>query len=128
MVSSTVMMTPDEITRCLELEAQEARHQVSNKDGEKLLTAKQKKPKGQCSSMKCSNCLCSGHTVKKYWKEGGGSVNQAPEWWKSAKDKRDDKGKQKKKSQVHAAITEDSTDSGSQSCSLLHEDPKCSID
>ena len=55
-------------------------------------------------------------------------MNQASEWWKSAKDKRDDKGKQKKKSQAHAAITEDSTDSGSESCALLHEDPKCSVD
>ena len=101
MTSSTIMLTPAEITRCLELEAQEARHCNSTKEGEKLLTARQKKPKGQQSLTKCMNCQCSGHTIKKCWEEGGGSVSQALEWWKSARDRRDgQKGKQKRKGQV----------------------------
>ena len=47
MTSSTITLTPAKITQCLELEAQEARHHDSTKEGEKLLTARQKKPKGQ---------------------------------------------------------------------------------
>ena len=56
MTSSSMKLSPDEITRRLELEAQEARHRDSIKEGEKLLAAKQKRMKGQHSSTKCTNC------------------------------------------------------------------------
>ena len=42
--TSSSKLTPDEITRRLEFEAQEARHQDSIKESEKLLAEKQKKP------------------------------------------------------------------------------------
>ena len=75
------------------------------------------------------DCQHSGHAIEKCWEEGGGSVGQAPEWWKSARDRRDgQKGKQKRKGQAHAAIAEDSSDSGSESCALLSESPECSVD
>ena len=74
MTSLTITLTPAEITRHLELEAQEARHHDSTKEGEKLLTTRQKKPKGQRSSTKCTNCQCSGHAIEKCWKECRGSV------------------------------------------------------
>ena len=67
--------------------------------------------------------------MEKCWEEGRGSVGQALEWWKLARDRRDgQKGKQKRKGQAHAAIAEDSSDSGSKSCALLSESPECSVD
>ena len=47
MLALTTTLTPVEIIQCLELEAQEARHHDSAKEGEKLLTARQKKLMGQ---------------------------------------------------------------------------------
>ena len=129
MTSSTITLTPDEIIQCLELKAQEARHRDFTKEGEKLLATKQKKAKGQQSSMKCMHCHCSGHAIKKCWEEGGGGVGQAPEWWKLARDRKDgQKGKQMRKGQAHAAIAKNSSDSGSESCALLSDSPECSID
>ena len=116
MTSSSMKLTPDEITRHLEIEAQEARHHESIKEGDKLLAAKQKKSGRGGSSAKCTNCLHTGHTLDKCWEEGGGSARKVPDWWKNLKEK-----KKSKKEQAHAAITEATDDSGSESCALLHD-------
>ena len=75
------------------------------------------------------NCHHSGHAIEKCWEEGGGSVGQALEWWKLARDRKDgQKGKQMRKGQAHAAIAKNSSDSGSESCALLSDSPECSVD
>ena len=129
MTLTSLTITPDEITCRLEMEAQEARHCDSTKEGKKLLMVQQKKQQSHKPSMKCTHCQRSGDTVEKCWEEGGGSAGQAPDWWKSIKDKKDGwKGSKKKKDQAHAAITSDSSDSRSESCALLHEPLICFLD
>ena len=55
-------------------------------------------------------------------------MDRAPDWWKMAKEKQNSqKGKKKKKEQAHTTVTEDSSDSGSDSCAFLHDVPTCSI-
>ena len=88
MTSNSMTLKPDKITCHLEIKAQGACHCDSMKEGEKLIAAKQKKSGRSGSSMKCMNCQQSGHTIKKCWEDGGGSADKAPNWWKTAKEKK----------------------------------------
>ena len=55
-------------------------------------------------------------------------MDKAPYWWKMAKEKQNgQKGKKKKKEQAYAAVTEDTSNSGSNSCAFLYDFLTCSI-
>ena len=70
----------------------------------------------------CSNCSKTGHTLEKYWEPGGGSEGRALEWFKNAKAKKNSSGeKTNKYEKANAAMDNDSTNSGSESCALRHD-------
>ena len=124
MTSNSKTLKPNKITCHLEIESQEACHSDSMKEGEKLLAAKEKKSGRSGSSMKCTNYQWSGHTIEKCWEDGEGSADKAPNWWKTAKEK---KNGQKKVKERGSSCNTSSDVSDSDSCSLLHDSYTCSI-